>query len=204
MKQKRLEMLLERIPPFPAPKAELEQYRTPAGVAAEVVYTAVGLGDVEGKRVADLGCGTGALAIGAALLGAARVVAIDVDEAALGVARSAAGELDAKVEFVRGDVSTLSGSFDTILTNPPFGAQKKGADVPFFEKAASAASGAIYTFYNPPSREFVHRWFLEHGWEASMEKNYKFKLGHIFQFHTRESKVLEVGLLRLVPRGKKG
>ncbi|HEV8361491.1 MAG TPA: 50S ribosomal protein L11 methyltransferase, partial [Candidatus Thermoplasmatota archaeon] len=63
-------MLLQKVPPHPAPKAELEQYQTPAPIAADLVYRALAAGDVAGKRVLDLGCGTGILAIGAALVGA--------------------------------------------------------------------------------------------------------------------------------------
>jgi ribosomal protein L11 methyltransferase len=41
-----------------------------------------------GYEVADLGCGTGILAIGAALMGAARVEAWEIDAMAAGVARA--------------------------------------------------------------------------------------------------------------------
>ena len=43
-------------------------------------------GDIEGKLIADLGCGGGVLGIGAALLGAEHVLAVDLDPAALEVA----------------------------------------------------------------------------------------------------------------------
>lgn len=43
--------------------------------------------DVPGKRVADVGCGSGILSIGACLLGAASVDAVDVEEEAVQVSR---------------------------------------------------------------------------------------------------------------------
>ena len=39
--------------------------------------------DIVGKSVLDLGCGTGRLSLGAAFLGAERVVGIDVDRLAI-------------------------------------------------------------------------------------------------------------------------
>lgn len=75
--------------------------------------------DVEGKRVLDMGCGTGILAILAAMKGATKVVAIDNDEwaysnAVENVERNVAG----KVEVLLGDATLLGAEkFDTILAN---------------------------------------------------------------------------------------
>ena len=95
MKLKQLEMTLQRLAGFSRPRAALEQYQTPAPLAARLLYHALMKGDIEGKRVCDLGCGTGILAIGAALLGAASVTGVDIDERALAVARENADLLDA-------------------------------------------------------------------------------------------------------------
>lgn len=42
-------------------------------------------GDLDGKLVADLGCGCGALSIGAAVLNACLVIGFEIDEDALDV-----------------------------------------------------------------------------------------------------------------------
>lgn len=71
MKLKTLEYALENMETFENPKIELEQYTTSSHIAACVLHTAQFVyGDITGKRVADLGCGSGVLTIGAALLGA--------------------------------------------------------------------------------------------------------------------------------------
>lgn len=71
MKLKKLQHVLENIETFENPKIELEQYTTSSHIAACVLHTAQFVyGDIYGKRVADLGCGSGVLCIGAALLGA--------------------------------------------------------------------------------------------------------------------------------------
>ncbi len=69
MKQRKLEIILEQAKVFESPSAELEQYYTPATVAARLLHFAFLRGDIASKRVVDLGCGTGVLALGAALLG---------------------------------------------------------------------------------------------------------------------------------------
>ena len=68
MKRKQLEMMLERLEGFSRPSFQREQYATPASVAAEMLFLAGMRGEL--GTVCDLGCGTGVLAIGAALLGA--------------------------------------------------------------------------------------------------------------------------------------
>ena len=91
MKLKNLEMMLQRLAGFSRPRASLEQYQTPAPLAARLLYHALMKGDIEGKRVCDLGCGTGVLAIGAALLGAETVTGIEIDEKAVEVAEAECG-----------------------------------------------------------------------------------------------------------------
>ena len=59
MKLKNLEMMLQRLAGFTRPRASLEQYQTPAPLAARLLYHALMKGDIEGKQVCDLGCGTG-------------------------------------------------------------------------------------------------------------------------------------------------
>lgn len=71
MKLKTLECILEDIETFENPKIELEQYTTSAHIAACILHTAQSAyDDIRNKSVADLGCGSGVLCIGAALLDA--------------------------------------------------------------------------------------------------------------------------------------
>lgn len=71
MKLKTLESRLEDIETFENPKIELEQYTTSAHIAACILHTAQSTyDDIRNKSVADLGCGSGVLCIGAALLDA--------------------------------------------------------------------------------------------------------------------------------------
>jgi SAM-dependent methyltransferase len=65
------------------------------------------LGDLRGKRVLDLGCGTGTAAIGFAHQGAI-VIALDASEARLAHARERAERDEVKVEWRKGDLADLA------------------------------------------------------------------------------------------------
>ncbi len=75
-----------------------------------------------GASVLDVGTGTGALAVAAAKLGAARVTAIDVSRRAVLTARANAWARRLPVTVRRGDLfGPVAGMrFDVILANPPY------------------------------------------------------------------------------------
>jgi ribosomal protein L11 methyltransferase len=72
-----------------------------------------------GKRVLDMGCGTGILAILAVKLGAAEVVAVDIEDWTVENARENAALNAAPVEVRLGDVQVIQqdDSYDIILAN---------------------------------------------------------------------------------------
>jgi release factor glutamine methyltransferase len=77
-------------------------------------------------RLLDLGTGSGIVAISLALeCPAAQIVAVDVSEAAISVARNNAGRLGANVDFRHSDwFASLAGeTFDLIVSNPPYVAE---------------------------------------------------------------------------------
>jgi len=65
------------------------------------------LGDLSGKRVLDLGCGTGSAAIAFAQQGAI-VIALDPTDARLARARARAEQAEVKVEWRTGDLADLA------------------------------------------------------------------------------------------------
>ena len=136
MNLRHLEMRLERLQGFDRPRTSLEQYQTPAPVAARLLHHAAMQGAIEGRRVCDLGCGTGVLACGAALLGASAVTGVDIDPAAIEIARRNADMLGVTVAFIVADIRNPDIDWaglacDTVVMNPPFGAQRAHADRPF-------------------------------------------------------------------------
>ena len=204
MKNKTLEMALEKIEGFEAPDVVLEQYKTPAAVAAPFLHLAYMSGDIEEKVVYDFGCGTGILAIGAALLGARRAVGFDIDNAAVLSAeqnKKKMGE-DLPVDFEAADISAVSDKIisgeleaaDTVLMNPPFGAQEKGSDRPFL-KAACGAGKVVYSIHNKGSYDFIEKFIRP----AVITDCFaaEFPIRKTFDFHKKESQMIPVEIYRI-------
>lgn len=80
MKRKHLIWQLESLDTFEQPKLNLEQYATSAEMAAEILESIDAEEQLEGKTVADFGCGPGILLIGSALMGAAKCAGYEIDE----------------------------------------------------------------------------------------------------------------------------
>jgi putative methylase len=200
MKLKQLEMTLQRLAGFSRPQAALEQYQTPAPLAARLLYHALMKGDIEGKRVLDLGCGTGILAIGAALLGAASVTGVDIDEKALAVARENAALSGTDIGFLVADLRDgrcreRIDPCDTVVMNPPFGAQKAHADRPFIDCALSLAP-VTYSIFNAGSIPFVEAYTARKA-EITEKVGGSFPIKRTFAFHTKDVQEIEVEILRL-------
>lgn len=203
MRRRDLEMALQRIPAHPDPDPALEQVPTPPDVASRLLWTAHGRGDLEGRRVADLGSGTGLLAIGAALLGAAEVVGVEADPAAVERAREAAAEAGVDVEFLVADVEDWAGAADTVVQNPPFGAQDPGADRPFL-RAAVAAAPVVYTFHLAETRPFVEDYVRDRGAEVTDRWEVDYPVPRLFDHHEEAERRVPVVLLRLERRDDPG
>nr|WP_320161898.1 METTL5 family protein [uncultured Methanoregula sp.] len=201
MKLKNLEMMLQRLGGFQKPRAALEQYQTPAPLAARLLFHALMKQDIEGRAVYDLGSGTGVLAIGAALLGAASVTGIEIDEQAVRTAEANAELLDVDVTFLiadirNPDVSAKIGPCDTVVMNPPFGAQKAHADRPFID-CSLALAPVTYSIFNAGSAPFVKA-YTEGRAEIAEKVGGAFPIKRTFAFHTKDVQEIEVEILRLI------
>lgn len=203
-----LERFLTTIPPNPSPKASLEQYTISEHVAADILYLAAyANGDIVGKNVLDLGCGTGRLALGAAFLGARSVVGVDVDKDAVAVAVGSAEKagLKAVTDWVVGDIDVVVGKFDTVVQNPPFGVQTRGADRNFLSKALEVAF-SVYSLHNHPETDeclirrlknsrgsllqvepspFIQRYVEERGGAVTAVYALLMPIPRMFEFHTK-------------------
>lgn len=195
MKKKELEIMLETVKDIKEPDANKEQYSTPATVASELLHFAFMNGDIENRVVYDLGCGNGILGIGAKLLGAKEVVGIERDGKAIEVAQTNSKRLGVKVEFRKCDVREVEGRGDTVVMNPPFGAQRKNryADRIFLEKAFEVAP-VVYSVHNAGSESFLET-FVPHA--AIVRFPIAFPLKRRFWFHKKEKKFIGVDIYRM-------
>jgi putative methylase len=195
---------LSAVDGFREPRADLEQYPTPAEVAASVLHRAALDGDLD-RRVVDLGSGTGRLAIGAALLGA-RSVGIERDQHAIRTARDNAKRvLDAASpapSWVLGDATRppVSLSESTIVANPPFGAQDGSPGDRGFLRAASNAA-VSWTLHNAGSREFVRSFAADHGGQVTASFRTRLALDRQFAFHEEKSREIDAIAVRIAWNG---
>jgi putative methylase len=198
MKQKELEMHLQDVPLLHDPQPKLEQYHTPAPIVADILYTAVFHHDIVDKTVMDLACGTGIFAVGAALLGARQVYGIDLDERCIAIARRYAEQQHLTINFSVQEVQEVSGSYDTVVMNPPFGAQKKNkkADRKFIEKSFAIAK-VFYSLHLSSTCPFLETMISSLGGRITLVKSYTFPIKHTFFFHEKPRVFFDVTLLRV-------
>lgn len=206
MKRKRMEMILSDLPHMMEPRPDLEQYRTPSPMVCDILYEALGRGDIEDKKVCELGCGGAPFAIGSWILGAKEVLGIDIDDKALGLAKTNVEKARSRLkdvphapfEFMLHDLKDkipLSPRFDTVMMNPPFGAQNRHADRPFIERAMEI-SHVCYSIHNGNSYVFLKsiskalKADMEVLWEDSLE------IPAMFHFHTKERTSVGVVIVR--------
>ena len=188
---------------FEDPRAALEQYPTPPGLAAHVVHLADLHGDIDGRTVLDLGTGTGMLALAAALRGPARVLGVELDRAALttAVANERRVAASAPVHWVQGDATRLPlGIPDavTVVMNPPFGAQdgNRNADRGFLA-AASRTAAVSYSVHNAGSQSFVEAFAADNGGEVTHAFAADFAVDAQFDHHTDESRDIDAEVYRI-------
>lgn len=198
-----LERELSTLEGFEEPRVDLEQYSTPADLAANLLHLADLQGDLEGRTVVDLGAGTGILAIGAALRGPARIVGIERDLDALALARRNESRVGpaVTVDWIRGDATRpplCPDSPATVVMNPPFGAQRgrRHADREFLKTAARLA-GVSCSIHNADSHDFVEAFAEDEGGTVTHAFAAEMDLDRQFPFHEEETRAIEMEVFRV-------
>eukprot|EP01094_Clydonella_sp_ATCC50884_P020097 TRINITY_DN4097_c0_g1_i1.p1 TRINITY_DN4097_c0_g1~~TRINITY_DN4097_c0_g1_i1.p1 ORF type:complete len:220 (-),score=59.43 TRINITY_DN4097_c0_g1_i1:87-746(-) len=204
MKLKELRSSLQDVEAFDAPKILLEQYPTSPEIAAHVLYAMeMTYDDVDSKAVVDLGCGCGMLSIAAAIMGADTVIGVELDEAAIAVARRNIDEYEvgATCFVVQGDVRNIplrDNIADTVVMNPPFGTKKnKGIDVVFLEQALRLAP-CVYSLHKTSTRAFLERKCTRE-WNCSFEvvAELRFDIPNMYACHKKKSVDVRVDFIRI-------
>jgi putative methylase len=196
LSKRQLEIQLGRLKILEKPNLKLEQYPVSSEVASELLYMAgFEHNDLDG-RVIDLGTGTGRLAIGAALMGAEKVVGVDTDKRAIALARENGETARVQVEWVESDIETVSGRFDTVIMNPPYGTRTSHADTEFLKKAIGLAS-VVYSIHKSSTREFLVQLVTRSGWQVDQIRSMRMDIPHLFEFHEKKRATVEVDLYRI-------
>ena len=198
IKKRHLAILLSRLKPNPKPRLRWEAYTIDAESAAEIAYAAFLNGDIEGKKVVDLGCGSGILGISASLLGARMVLGIDIDKSAVKTAVLNAEMVNTKIELVVGDIECIVEEFDTTLMNPPFGTWRRGADVRFLRKALQI-SNVVYSLHKRSNkvRRFLEEKIPKMMGRIDWKKEIELVIGRVYPFHRKKRYHVPVDLYRI-------
>jgi len=192
VKKNHLARKLSEVSDFREPKVNMEQYLTPAHLAADLVYTAYMQGDIEGRKVVDLGAGTGVLSIGSSLIGG-EVTAVEKDHDAVEQLKQNAEDFDVDLDIIESDFTELDEKFDTVVMNPPFSVHSD-LGIKFWEKAVDIGS-SVYAISPRGQRSVIKDFVGNSGLTVVATEGYTISLPPTFGFHTEASQDIEVDII---------
>ena len=201
--EKQLKILLFQVNGFKAPQISLEQYITPPEIAANILtFIDREYNDLSGKKILDLGCGTGILSIGSCVFGS-NTTGVDICMNALTVAKENALKLGINnIDFVCSDVSIikpyfLSRKFDTVVMNPPFGTKlNTGIDIQFLTTAITLSNSVIYSLHKRTTRKHILKYAQSNQLQTEVIAEIKFNIEKTFISHKKVSVDIEVDLIK--------
>ncbi len=199
MTKSQLAIRLSKLKQLEEPKPHLEQYPTESEIAAEVLWFAYMNKDIN-KTIADLGCGTGLLGIGALLLGAEKVLFVDIDDKSLEIAKQNIESINKdflkKSEFIKSDIKDFKKQADIVIQNPPFGIKLKHADKTFLETAFKT-SPIIYSFHKLETKNFINKLAENHSFRITHFWTFDWPLKQTMSYHKKKLQYIKVGCWRL-------
>ncbi|MEM2031770.1 MAG: METTL5 family protein [Candidatus Woesearchaeota archaeon] len=186
---------LSKLKVFDSPKVKLEQYPTDPEVAEKIFDFVLLYSDLENAVVADLGCGSGILGIGALLLNAKFVYFLDVDKDALKVLEENLKRYEfINYKIINDSVENFSYKVDLVIMNPPFGTKVEHSDRIFYDVALSVAK-EVYSITKTSTEEFLIKYAKQKGFSSKVLLRMKHLIRNQFYFHKSKTKFIDVSLM---------
>ncbi len=204
MRLRSLAIQLSKLQEISSPNLNLEQYQTEGEIAARWLFDIQSFDDLKpGCRVVDLGCGNGILGIGAVLMGAGSAILIDSDEKSCEVSTRNVESLGISdsVKIVNskiGEKDIEIREADIVVSNPPWGTQKKASDRPFLEEIISI--GTIAHLMHSSQATHIRNFFNEFGWSSEEYGDLDFALPATYGHHSRMRGRTRASLWRISPK----
>ena len=204
MRLRSLAIQLSKLQEISSPNLNLEQYQTEGEIAARWLFDIQSFDDLKpGCRVVDLGCGNGILGIGAVLMGAGSAILVDSDEKSCEVSTRNVESLGISdsVKIVNskiGEKDIEIREADIVVSNPPWGTQKKASDRPFLEEIISI--GTIAHLMHSSQATHIRNFFNEFGWSSEKYGDLDFALPATYGHHSRMRGRTRASLWRISPK----
>ena len=204
MRLRSLAIQLSKLQEISSPNLNLEQYQTEGEIAARWLFDIQSFDDLKpGCRVVDLGCGNGILGIGAVLMGAGSAILVDSDQKSCEVSTRNVESLGISdsVKIVNskiGEKDIEIREADIVVSNPPWGTQKKASDRPFLEEIISI--GTIAHLMHSSQATHIRNFFNEFGWSSEEYGDLDFALPATYGHHSRMRGRTRASLWRISPK----
>ena len=204
MRLRSLAIQLSKLQEISSPNLNLEQYQTEGEIAARWLFDIQSFDDLKpGCRVVDLGCGNGILGIGAVLMGAGSAILVDSDEKSCEVSTRNVESLGISdsVKIVNskiGEKDIEIREADIVVSNPPWGTQKKASDRPFLEEIISI--GTIAHLMHSSQATHIRNFFNEFGWSSEEYGDLDFALPATYGHHSRMRGRTRASLWHISPK----
>lgn len=180
-KKEELRKILNDLKILKKQSLELEQHQTNYKIASDALDIINDDINLKGKKVADLGCGSGVFGIGCLMLGADKVFFVDVDNEALSIAMENKNIVEKKLNkklnavFLNQEIKDFKTKVDVIVQNPPLLSEKSHLDKLFLLRAMEL-SNRIYSFHKIESSDFVTSFSKENDFNARLLGTFKVSL----------------------------
>ena len=204
MRLRSLAIQLSKLQEISSPNLNLEQYQTEGEIAARWLFDIQSFDDLKpGCRVVDLGCGNGILGIGAVLMGAGSAILVDSDKKSCEVSTRNVESLGISdiVKIINskiGEKDIEIREADIVVSNPPWGTQKKASDRPFLEEIISI--GTIAHLMHSSQATHIRNFFNEFGWSSEEYGDLDFALPATYGHHSRMRGRTRASLWRISPK----